>query len=656
MWKESKRRRHPEGGYIRDTVANRDRLPADSDVAIVSDTNLPLRAQILRIELVDEVEEHTHTLTTPTTLQEQLKMVPDSLQWAIKDIQLPADNGSAIAEAIQTGNGKCMSDGSLNEDFGTSAFVALTKNKEDSYEGKNCVPGEDDEQSSYRSELCGILGNAIVMNAICQLHHVTEPCEMIVGCDNEAALWNAYGETELSAQMASVDIVAAIREQTRMSPLRWIAKWVKGHQDSEQTDIPILDEWAHANIRCDALANEKWTDTTESVGHQRPAVGVLPGEGWTLWINDRKRSTNLDKALYTHAQADTIIHYWAKIGRLSDDTSGLIDWQGHKAAMKAFRNRQIWLAKHFSGWGGSGVMMARRKERDKAACHKCGEPETTIHTVRCQHKTSTDNYAALRKPMKQWLKKTTSLAIMKAVLCHLDAYQQCRQVVETSEFPTSLKIAAVYQATIGPRSFGEGLLSTHWRVVQKQHCLQKGGHETSKRWVSKLIQHLWEISWDMWDKRNDEIHSSAEVRRELYAGGITGKINALKEQSRFSLCLSKAERDFFDTPIATITRKRERSQLEWIARGEQFLSSTRLSMRLQNSRGMLYRWLASDEEPQHKRQRLITDHTVREQRQDTGIESQETTETTRLRVNRTQPPPLRQTTILEIQKTRNTKN
>ena len=171
-------------------------------------------------------------------------------------------------------------------------------------------------------------------------------------------------------------------------------------------------------------------------------------------------------------------------------------------------------------------MMARRKERDKAACHKCGEPETTIHTVRCQHKTSTDNYAALRKPMKQWLKKTTSLAIMKAVLCHLDAYQQCRQVVETSEFPTSLKIAAVYQATIGPRSFGEGLLSTHWRIVQKQHCLQKGGHETSKRWVAKLIQHLWEISWDMWDKRNDEIHSSAEVRRELYVGGITGKINA----------------------------------------------------------------------------------------------------------------------------------
>ena len=170
--------------------------------------------------------------------------------------------------------------------------------------------------------------------------------------------------------------------------------------------------------------------------------------------------------------------------------------------------------------------MARRKERDKAACHKCGEPETTIHTVQCQHTTSKSSYAALRKPLKTWLTKTTSLALMKAVLCHMDAYQQKRQVVETSEFPNNIQIAAAYQATIRPRSFGEGLIARQWRTAQKQHNLQKGGHETSKRWVSKLIQLLWEISWNMWDKRNDEIHSSAEVRKDLYAGCITGKIEA----------------------------------------------------------------------------------------------------------------------------------
>ena len=296
--------------------------------------------------------------------------------------------------------------------------------------------------------------------------------------------------------------------------------------------------------------------------------------------------------------------------------------------------------------------MAKRKERDSAACHKCGEPETTIHTVQCQHKTSVENYAKLRKPLKAWLSKTSSLAIMKAVLCHMDAYQTKKSIVGMDEFPSDIRIAAVFQATLGPRSFGEGLLSRHWQKVQKSYNLQKGGHETSKRWVSKLIQHLWEISWTMWDMRNDEIHKSAKVRQLLYAGGIKGKIETLKAQSQYSLCLSRAERDFFATPMEVITNKRERSQLEWIARGEQFLHSTRLSMRLQNSTGMFYRWLA-DSEPQRKRQRLMTDHTITRDNTHTETESLGTTEVERTQVEEAIQPMLRQTTLDEQRHQRN---
>ena len=236
---------------------------------------------------------------------------------------------------------------------------------------------------------------------------------------------------------------------------------------------------------------------------------------------------------------------------------------------------------------------------------------------------------------------------MKAVLCHMDAYQTKLSVVGMDEFPKNIRIAAVYQATIGPRSFGEGILSRQWQLVQKSHNLQKGGHETSKRWVSRLIQKLWEISWSMWDKRNDEIHKSAKVREKLYSGGIKGKIEALKSQSQFSLCLSKAERDFFATPLEVITKKRERSQLEWIARGEQFLHSTRLSMRLKNSTGTFYRWLARDGEPQHKRQRIMTDHfTITDNTQrETGSQGTPSEEQQRMEV--APLPTLRQTTLDE---------
>ena len=567
---------------------------------------------------------HTHSTDEgrpnhrPTTLKEQLLLVDKSLHWVIRDMTLPLDEGAEIAENIVTGNGKCMSDGSLKDDFGTAAYVPLRTAEENRYIGRTDVPGEDDEQSSYRSELCGILGNIIVYNAICILHGIDEPCEIEVGCDNETALWNSFGDNDVCTKMASADIVAAIRAQMTMSTLRWKPKWVKGHQDDKKkasttanltkTDPPTpLDEWAIANIECDKHAEEKWIQSTNE-GQVRPEVGVLKGETWSLWIGGRKRSSNLDDALYIHAKGDDIIHYWAKTKRMSPGTAELIDWKGHRAAMKAFRDRQIWLAKHFSGWGGSGVMMHRRKERDTSACHKCGEKETTIHVVQCQHADNKATYATSRKILKTWLTKTTSLAIVKAVLCHMDAYQEGKQVVDVGEFDSTLRIAAMYQATIGPRSFGEGLLSTQWQLAQKAHFLQKGGHETSKRWVSKLIQHLWEISWQMWDKRNDEIHSSAEVRRSLYSGGILAKIQSLKMQADFSLCLSREEINFFQTPLETISRKRERSQLDWISRAEQFLNSSRLSMRLKNSRGAMYRWLSGGDAVRRRTQNLITDH------------------------------------------------
>ena len=101
---------------------------------------------------------------------------------------MPSDEGEEIAAKIVSGDGKCMSDGSLKDDFGTAAYVPLRISEQNRYIGQTDVPGENDEQSSYRSKLCGILGNIIVYNAISTLHGIEEPCEIEVGCDNKTAL------------------------------------------------------------------------------------------------------------------------------------------------------------------------------------------------------------------------------------------------------------------------------------------------------------------------------------------------------------------------------------------------------------------------------------------------------------------------------------
>ena len=345
-WKQHKRRRSPEGEYIQ-TEYSYAELPDDANIATVSGNNQNNRMRIHTYDDTEHVEMVTinqgedESTTNAQTLRDHLNKVDKSLQWLIEDIELPEDEGEEIAQAILTGNGKCMSDGSLKDLLGTSACTFLTANEKNNYIGRNVTPGEDDEQNSYRSELCGILTNMIIINATCGVHNINEPCKIMVGCDNESALWNGLGETPANTGMASLDLVKAVRHQRAISPLKWKRHWVKGHQD-EITDKDgnkkVLDEWGRANVLCDKEAEEKWNRAYETDGLTRPNVGKLLGESWLIRINGRKRSTNLNEAIYAHVHYDDTIAYWVRNGRIKEEMDELIDWEGYKAATKALKS------------------------------------------------------------------------------------------------------------------------------------------------------------------------------------------------------------------------------------------------------------------------------------------------------------------------------
>lgn len=103
-----------------------------------------------------------------------------------------------------------MSDASLKNLLRTSAFTFIMNDPKTMYTGRNVVPGEDDEQNSYYSKMCGILANMIVINVICVLHRIDEPYKVLVGCDNESALWNRLGDTSVNMKMASIDLVQVV--------------------------------------------------------------------------------------------------------------------------------------------------------------------------------------------------------------------------------------------------------------------------------------------------------------------------------------------------------------------------------------------------------------------------------------------------------------
>ena len=98
---------------------------------------------------------------------------------------MPVDGGRAIIEAIKDGRVRCISDDSLNNLFGTMAFMCMLDDH-NAYIGMNRVPGMGRGKTSYRSELCGMLGNVILVNTLCRAFIITSTSEMIMACNNES--------------------------------------------------------------------------------------------------------------------------------------------------------------------------------------------------------------------------------------------------------------------------------------------------------------------------------------------------------------------------------------------------------------------------------------------------------------------------------------
>jgi hypothetical protein len=53
-----------------------------------------------------------------------------------------------------------------------------------------------------------------------------------------------------------------------------------------------------------------------------------------------------------------------------------------------------------------------------------------------------------------------------------------------------------------------GQVGYRWKGIQQQYLEFIARRNTGRKWVRELIKKLWGVSWDMWDHRNDILHST----------------------------------------------------------------------------------------------------------------------------------------------------
>ena len=507
-------------------------------------------------------------------LERLLSQMDSSMGWVLENTILPCDEGRDIAQQIIMKKARCISDGSLKDRLGTSASTFMNERKSSTYITRNRVTGQGEHQSSYRSELCGILANILILNTIAELHDIQEG-RVVIACDNESALWMSFGRKYATTKDSCFDLLKVIHHAIANSRIEWVPKHVEGHQDDKADNN--LDEWARANIEVDREAGEYWEHMYGTGERDRPSPSRMTGEGWRVSLEGRPIVDAMAQQIYHHVYYKKCMDYWTRKGRILPGMGEKVDWTTYDGALQLLPyGKRQWVRKHFCGFEGTNLMMHKQGKRRNAFCPKCEKIECHRHITKCQSNDATVAFRHIRQEFEQWLHTTTSPGLRDAILEHLRAYREDERISEGEHWADIVKTASQTQETIGPNAFAEGCITSQWGEIQSIHLAAIKSRRQSSRWTKELIKKLWLVSWDMWANRNGWIHKEAVVRQEQISAHLDDEVTRIHElghaQAQF---YPEVDRQFFMKPANEIKRMTDYQKRTWITAANKIIERDR---------------------------------------------------------------------------------
>ena len=127
-----------------------------------------------------------------------------------------------------------------------------------------------------------------------------------------------------------------------------------------------------------------------------------------------------------------------------------------------------------------------------------------------------------------------------------------------------LQAAFRTQQSIGWENCTRGFLALEWRATQQryQESLLHDQYFSTKRWVSTLIQSLWDVAWDQWDYRNSVLHSPKHRPHQLLVQQLDA---AISQEYQHGHCqLPPSFRPLFRIPLPLLLNKSVRYRQHWL--------------------------------------------------------------------------------------------
>ena len=510
-----------------------------------------------------------HTGTRPTVIPAQ----PINNHWAVERLSIPLDIQLVIS-AIQEGNAFGLCDGSYKAHHGTAAFV-LQANSDPSHRilGCNRTAGDPKDQSSFRSELGGILGLTILLRDLCSRHDITEG-GIEIACDCLSALTTVFVDEWDDPQQSCFDLIHQIRHEIQHSPLLWTWRHIRGHQD-KHTQFAALDWRSQLNVEMDSLAKAYW-NTTYDMTAPFPATD---SSTWQL-SHGTYQFTCLDrKLIYELCHGPPLQQFWRRKLDISAIAINTINWDICEDGLRRLDiNKRLWLSKMTTNTAPTGQILHRRGHLENPICPRCGLYEDTTHIVCCLQPEATVLWQRRVIVLSQWLTRHSTAPDLQELL--LQSLQNWRANPTNPATPALLapELSECYhsQAAIGWNAFLYGFASNHWSILQQAYFDSIHSRRTGLRWSCSLFSEVLKIPWHLWRHRCDLLPLASSYTTQDEHHRLNALIQAeydtgtLGWRDRDRRWFQRPPDDIFDEPLpyktawlqsVSITRERHTRRL-----------------------------------------------------------------------------------------------
>ena len=174
---------------------------------------------------------------------------------------------------------------------------------------------------------------------------------------------------------------------------------------------------------------------------------------------------------------------------------------------------------------------------------------------------------------------------------HLEAYRNDEEVAPREHWSQTLKEVSMDQTAVGANAFVEGLMTRGWEQLQRDYLHQMESKRNAGRWIQELIKKLWNVSWDMWDSRNGEVHKNQTTRKEQIIAQLNDKVKEAHNAGQTNRFLPRMEKAFFKKDVMETLEATEYQKRTWLHIARRYIERDRQRVARNRSIIIMREWL-----------------------------------------------------------------